>query len=65
MNGSVTGIDQARDNNRNNPFKRGALTFEDYNYKMYNPYILVNDIDSSAEMVYGQRKVQECSRENL
>jgi hypothetical protein len=24
-----------------NPFKRGALTFEDYNYSMYNPYILV------------------------
>lgn len=25
-----------------NPFKRGALTFEDYNYAMYNPYILID-----------------------
>jgi len=23
------------------PFKRGSLTFEDYNYAVYNPFILV------------------------
>jgi hypothetical protein len=24
-------------------FTRGALTFEDYNYSMYNPYILLEN----------------------
>ena len=24
-------------------FKRGAMNFEDYNYKVYNPYILVQE----------------------
>lgn len=26
---------------RHHPFKRGAMTFEDYNYSLFNPYILV------------------------
>ena len=26
---------------RNNPFRRGALLFEDFNYAQVNPYILV------------------------
>lgn len=30
------------DKMRQNPFKRGAMRFEDYNYNMYNPYILVD-----------------------
>ena len=25
----------------NNPFKRGIMNFEDYNYSHHNPYILV------------------------
>jgi len=24
-----------------NPFKRGSMKFDDYNYQVYNPYILV------------------------
>jgi hypothetical protein len=27
----------------NHPFKRGSMKFDDYNYLMYNPYILVED----------------------
>ena len=26
-----------------NPFKRGSMKFDDYNYEMYNPYILVEE----------------------
>jgi len=25
------------------PFKRGIMGFEDYNYKQFNPYVLVED----------------------
>ncbi len=25
------------------PFKRGAMAFEDYNYSLFNPYILVEN----------------------
>ena len=31
-----------------NPFKRGVMQFEDYNYRLYNPYILV-DKDKKAK----------------
>jgi hypothetical protein len=27
----------------NQPFKRGAMTFEDFNYNMVNPYVLVEE----------------------
>lgn len=30
-----------------NPFKRGAMTFDDYNYQIYNPYILVEDAEKT------------------
>ena len=41
---------------RSNPFKRGALLFEDFNYAQVNPYILVRKagtdmIKVSAETV--------------
>jgi hypothetical protein len=26
------------------PFKRGSMKFDDYNYQIYNPYILVEDM---------------------
>jgi len=26
-----------------NPFMRGVMEFDDYNYAMYNPFILVED----------------------
>ena len=26
-----------------NPFKRGSMKFDDYNYEMFNPYILVQE----------------------
>jgi hypothetical protein len=26
---------------KQNPFKRGAMSFEDYNYEGYNEYILI------------------------
>lgn len=29
-----------------NVFKRGVMTFEDYNYSLYNPYILVESQNS-------------------
>ena len=28
----------------NHPFKRGVMKFEDYNYNMYNPYILIDNV---------------------
>ena len=31
------------------PFKRGIMAFEDYNYTQYNPYVLVPD--KSKEVV--------------
>jgi hypothetical protein len=27
---------------KNAPFRRGVMKFEDYNYNMYNPYILID-----------------------
>ena len=26
------------------PFKRGSMKFDDYNYQIYNPYILLEDV---------------------
>ena len=26
------------------PFKRGVMRFEDYNYNIYNPYILIDNV---------------------
>ena len=43
------------------PFKRGAMTFEDYNYKLYNPYILVQTGDNKQ---VGQ-EVQVLSEDHL
>ena len=28
---------------QDNPFKRGSMKFDDYNYQVYNPYILVQE----------------------
>ena len=36
--------------NKNDPFKRGAMQFEDFNYDMYNPYILRSgDVEPDSE----------------
>jgi hypothetical protein len=43
------------------PFKRGAMTFEDYNYALYNPYILVQTGDNKQ---VGQ-EVQVLSEDHL
>jgi len=29
------------------PFKRGSMKFDDYNYQIYNPYILVEDVTAT------------------
>ena len=34
-----------------NPFKRGALTFDDYNYKMFNPFILVKNSGETRKQI--------------
>ena len=36
------------DNLANSSFKRGAMGFEDFNYSLYNPYILIEK-DSSFD----------------
>lgn len=35
-----------------NPFKRGVMQFEDYNYRLHNPYILID------KKVQGKKKVR-------
>ena len=29
------------------PFKRGSMKFDDFNYQVYNPYILIEDLTAS------------------
>lgn len=36
-------------NKKSNPFSRGVMQFEDYNYRMFNPYILVDKEQKKAE----------------
>ena len=36
-------LNLAEDVNAYNPFKRGVMEFDDYNYAAYNPYVLVED----------------------
>jgi len=31
-----------KEGNKTNKFARGAMMFEDYNYNMFNKYVLVN-----------------------
>lgn len=33
----------------NNPFQRGAMSFEDYNYNQFNKYILVDEKGRTVE----------------
>jgi len=33
---------EEKENNKTNKFARGAMHFEDYNYNMFNKYVLVN-----------------------
>jgi len=40
--------DKVHDENRRNIFKRGVMLFEDFNYKMYNKYILKDPTKSST-----------------
>ena len=35
-------MEQMRLSTESNIFKRGVMTFEDYNYEQYNQYILVD-----------------------
>ncbi len=44
----------------NSSFKRGAMQFEDYNYTMFNPYIL---IETREDEVFDQIKVNLNDRE--
>jgi len=36
-----------------NPFKRGCMKFEDYNYSIINPYILIEDTNNSGPQQEG------------
>ena len=29
------------------PFKRGSMKFDNYNYQIYNPYILLEDVTAT------------------
>ena len=33
---------------QDHPFKRGSMKFDDFNYQVYNPYILVEDHDNKT-----------------
>lgn len=35
--------DEDKRSSASNPFKRGIMGFEDFNYSMFNPYVLVED----------------------
>lgn len=41
----------------NHPFKRGSMKFDDYNYLMYNPYILVED--DTINMTQAQKSAKK------
>ena len=34
---------------KKDPFKRGVMRFEDYNYNMYNKYILVEAVKTTKD----------------
>ena len=54
---SALEYNKAVDRQKIEPFKRGSMVFEDYNYEMYNKYILVdpefNESDSNLPMPGG------------
>ena len=35
--------------NHYHPFMRGVMEFDDYNYKLYNPYVLLKEPDDENE----------------
>ena len=50
---------------QDNPFKRGSMKFDDFNYKVYNPYILVKE-EQAKHGRRGKREhvIHEASRED-
>ena len=40
--------DKEEDGYQKHPFKRGAMKFDDFNYAMYNPFILVEDTNNTG-----------------
>lgn len=38
--------------NKYAPFKRGVMRFEDYNYRMYNQYILIDQQNANKGNAY-------------
>ena len=45
------------------PFKRGSMKFDDYNYQLYNPYILLEDV---APLAVGshRKKLQSIDKQS-
>jgi hypothetical protein len=37
------------------PFKRGALAFEDYNYDLYNPYVLIESKETEQKIAQTEK----------
>ena len=40
-----------------NPFKRGSMKFDDFNYEVYNPYILVEERPEEKKARRERRKL--------
>lgn len=48
----VTSKELRNERQRDSSFKRGAMQFEDFNYQMYNPYILIEkESDEDTEEI--------------
>lgn len=46
----------------NNPFKRGALGFDDFNYNLHNPYVM---IENSQQKTGQDEKVERLTLDKL
>ena len=45
------------------PFKRGVMRFEDYNYNMYNPYILIDNTKGAKLQAHGYGNISKMGSE--
>lgn len=45
------------------PFKRGSMKFDDFNYQIYNPYILIEDL--TATMTAEQKSAHKAKIKNI
>jgi hypothetical protein len=50
---------QVEPQNQEHPFMRGIMSFDDYNYKQYNQYVLIEEPYESAR----KRQIQQERKE--